>query len=167
MPYKKGNIPWIKGKHHSKETREKISESHTGVKRPNFKGNIPWNKGKTNCYTKEAREKMSQSHVKYMIDNSKFPKQTSIEKKIEKQLEDSNLDFVYQYAVNKKYICDFFIPAFHLIIEADGDYWHSRSGRMQMDAYKDMYLSKHGFDVLRIPECIINKEDFQILDFIG
>ena len=42
-----GNIPWNTGKHHSEETRRKISEVQIG--------RIPWNKGKT--YSEEYKSK--------------------------------------------------------------------------------------------------------------
>jgi len=45
-----GNNP-IRGKHHSEETRRKISESH--------KGKVPWNKGKTGIYSDETRARIS------------------------------------------------------------------------------------------------------------
>lgn len=45
----------IKGKHHSEESKNKISI--TG------KGRIPWNKGKTGVYSEETRRKMSQSKI--------------------------------------------------------------------------------------------------------
>lgn len=47
-----GNIPWNTGKHHSEETRKKISEIQIG--------RIPCNKGKT--YSEEYKSKLSDSH---------------------------------------------------------------------------------------------------------
>jgi hypothetical protein len=55
MTFKKGRIPWNKGKHWSKEMKEKLSLSHVGC------GTIPWNKGKH--WSKEMKEKLSLSHV--------------------------------------------------------------------------------------------------------
>lgn len=37
--FRKGNIPWVKGKHHTEETKRKISKAN--------KGNVSWMKGKT------------------------------------------------------------------------------------------------------------------------
>lgn len=36
MPFKKGYIPWNKGKHHSLKTRKKISKANKGTKKPPF-----------------------------------------------------------------------------------------------------------------------------------
>lgn len=43
-----------KGRKHSDETKKKLSKAH--------KGQIPWNKGKTNVYSTETRRRMSKSH---------------------------------------------------------------------------------------------------------
>lgn len=42
------------GKHHSDETRRKLSESH--------KGQVPWNKGKHGIYSEDTRRKLSESN---------------------------------------------------------------------------------------------------------
>lgn len=47
--FKKGHIPWIKGKYHSEETKQKIKKTKLGslpTKTSFQKGHIPWNKGK-------------------------------------------------------------------------------------------------------------------------
>ena len=57
---RKGQIPWIKGKHHSEETRRKISKATKGEKNPNFgKHPIPWNRGIPR--TEEEKKKMSEN----------------------------------------------------------------------------------------------------------
>lgn len=45
-----GQRPWNKGKSCSKETKEKMSESH--------KGQIAWNKGQTGVYSEKIKEKL-------------------------------------------------------------------------------------------------------------
>lgn len=57
--FPKGNIPWIKGKNHSKETREKISKAKLGNKDGFKKGNTPWTKNRK--LTKEHKEKIAKS----------------------------------------------------------------------------------------------------------
>ena len=48
----KGKLAWNKGKHHSEETKRKLSESH--------KGRTTWNKGKH--HSEETKRKLSESH---------------------------------------------------------------------------------------------------------
>jgi len=52
-----GKISPMKGRTHTKETKEKISKK--------CKGRIPWNKGKTGVYSEESLMKMSESTKKY------------------------------------------------------------------------------------------------------
>jgi len=76
MTFKKGNVPWNKGKkrpeisgknhpmygkHHSKKTLEKIRKSGTLF----LKGQIPWNKGLTKKSSKTVR-KIAKKHSKTM-----------------------------------------------------------------------------------------------------
>jgi len=61
--FKKGSSPWIKGKHHSKEARKKMSIRNKG-RTPWNKGlkgtQVAWNKGKN--HSEETRRKLSISH---------------------------------------------------------------------------------------------------------
>jgi len=85
LVFKKGNKPWNKdnpeaskrmmgtknpfyGKHHSEETKRKMSEAHKGKKHSEETkrkmseakmGRIPWNKGKSP--SEEAKRKMSEA----------------------------------------------------------------------------------------------------------
>ena len=47
---------------------------------------------------------------------------------------------------------DFLIPDRNLILECDGEYWHSRPGRKEYDARRDARLEAIGYRVLRLPE---------------
>ena len=52
------NSHWY-GKHHSLETKKKMSIAQGGEKHPMY-GKAPWNKGKTGCFSSETRKKMSE-----------------------------------------------------------------------------------------------------------
>ena len=63
MAYKKGYIPWNKGKEHSKETKRKISEA---------------NKGKKHSYTEETKKKIKER----MMGDKNPAKRPEVRKKI-------------------------------------------------------------------------------------
>lgn len=51
-----------------------------------------------------------------------------------------------------RYRADFAFPDARLVVECDGDYWHSRSDVQRSDRRKDAYLTKQGWRVLRLAE---------------
>ena len=68
--FKKGSIPWIKGKHHSNETRKKISDSKQNIPEKTLKRMSEAQIGKHNgeknpmygkTHTKESRKKISEA----------------------------------------------------------------------------------------------------------
>lgn len=56
------------------------------------------------------------------------------------------------------YLVDFYLPDRNLVIECDGDYWHSLPKQQRIDKAKDTYLRNRGVAVARIPEHVI-KDD--------
>jgi len=186
----KGQIPWNKGKTgiYSKEHREKISEflrkriyteetkrkmseAHLGMKKPwakGFpKGSIPWNKGlktgivpnnafKKGVYT-ETMRKGSLAGAKTLSER----KTTSIEKKVYDELKARGILFEKQKIINGKFLIDAYIPSLNLIIEADGDYWHSLDRVKKKDKAENAYLIKCGYKLLRLSEIEINNSSFK------
>jgi len=193
---KKGIIPWNKGKtdcfneetikkmskikigtFHSEKTKEKMRVAHLGKKYKSMskkgKNNIskvmkgkvsPW-KGK-HASTK-TRKKMSKAHIKYIANHPMLFSNTSIERKIKKQLFGGGISFIQQYNVNNRFACDFYLLGVNLIIEADGDYWHNRTEIIALDKRKNAYLEKCGYNLIRIPEHVINMDSFNVLELIG
>lgn len=51
-----------------------------------------------------------------------------------------------------RYIVDIYIPGCSLVIECDGDYWHSLPESQKRDRRKDAWLRRHGYQVVRLPE---------------
>lgn len=169
---------------HTKETKEKISQSK-----------------KLNPYypTKEHRDKMSKAsknrihpsfkHSKLAklnikLNNSKywlgknhsletikkirearaiqvFPMiDSKIEVKIQNFLEKMGIEyFTHKHIkeIEHSYQCDILIPSMNLIIECDGDYWHKYPIGKEIDHIRTKELLEKGFKVLRLWECEIKK----------
>lgn len=148
-----------KGKHHSEEHKKKNSEAHKG------KNNSRYGKPgsmKDKNHTEETKQKLRQHRLLQtfsMID-------TSIELKVKKQLENNNIDFIHPWNLEPYYQCDFYIPNMNLIIECDGDYWHSLPKMIHRDRTKDSYAKNRGYNMLRLPEHVINKKEFDILEIL-
>lgn len=130
-----------KGRKISKEIREKMSIARKG--KP-FSG-IPSNwRGKK--HSEEAKRKMSE----WRINNPSFKfKDTSIELKIEAELQKQKINYQKQVPLCKIAIVDFYLPEYRIVIECDGDYWHSREKTKIKDIEKTRVLTFNGFNVYR------------------
>ena len=62
-----------------------------------------------------------------------------------------NIEFEEQYPIGQ-YIADVYILDSELVIEWDGDYWHSLKRNKERDIRKDKYLKRKGLRVLRFWE---------------
>jgi DNA mismatch endonuclease (patch repair protein) len=105
------------------------------------------------------------------IKNSEFPFfDTEIEKIMAKELAKRGILFVKQFGMDNKFVCDFAIPFLKIIIECDGDYWHSnpkmysntnlthdQKKNTQRDEFKDKYLKERGWLILRFFESDIKQ----------
>lgn len=58
------------------------------------------------------------------------------------------------------YIVDFFLPEHNLVVECDGEYWHSKPNVVVRDKNKNIYLAGLGLRVLRLKEKLIKKDPF-------
>lgn len=76
---------------------------------------------------------------------------TSLERSVESLLRVLSVMSISQYRVGR-YLVDFYLPEYKLVIECDGEYWHSRPGAVQRDKARDRYIRGLGYRVLRLPE---------------
>ena len=128
--------------------------------------------GKTweEIYGIEGAEKIRKMHsirsrnlIIKRIKNNEFPFfNTKIELAFAKEMSKRNISFVSQFSIDNKFVCDFAMPAVKLIIECDGDYWHANPkiydknklhkrqiNNLKRDKFKDKYLNKKGWKVIR------------------
>ena len=159
---KKGKISSFKGKHFTDEQKQKLSIAHSGQ--------IPWNKGKKS--TIETRRKLREYSVAH--PNRKF-KDTTIELKIEAELQKRGITYEKQVPLCKIAIVDFYLPEYHIVIQCDGCYWHNclihfpsfYIGRQERDAKQDAVLTYYGFNVFRFWEHDINESSEKCINKIG
>lgn len=65
MTYKKGNIPWIKGRHHSEETKRKISLAQQGRRHSEERKKIGKEKGVCLCVMQDDSKKILTANIAY------------------------------------------------------------------------------------------------------
>ena len=85
-----------------------------------------------------------------------YSKPTSIEKKVYKKLKELGILFEQQKLIGNKFYVDAYIPSLNLIIEADGDYWHSLPKVKNKDKYENIFLKRRGYNLIRLSEEEIN-----------
>lgn len=158
----------------SKETREKLALIQTGRKKSkqelekiskSSKGRVPWNKGKP--WSEKIKNKIRINTAKAMElkDWSKEP--SKIELKVKDQLDKYNIKYHFQKPVNKgHFILDFYLPDYKLVIECNGDYWHSLENRKVRDEKLEEFIVNKGKEILWLWEHKINEEDFDLLNYI-
>ena len=94
-------------------------------------------------------------------DFFKLKEPTSIEKVVYDYLVSNGIIFEKQKLINGKFIVDAYIPSMNLIIEADGKYWHTLPKTVKKDKAENAYLTKCGFNLLRLTETEINNGSFK------
>lgn len=85
---------------------------------------------------------------------------TSIEKKLYEELKKLGLLFETQKLINGRFVVDAYIPSLNLVIEADGNYWHNLPKIKGKDKAENAYLTKCGYNLLRLSETEINNTNF-------
>jgi len=167
-----------KGKHHSDETKRKIGLGNKGKKySETTKRKISEiNKGRK--HTKEEKTELSIIQKKRMenpilreiiLNSLKLGRSkninTKIELKLREQIEKNNIKFVHQYELDK-FTCDFYLPKYNLLIEADGNYWHNYPHGTKTDEKKNKCAIRNGYNILHIWENEIKKDDFNIMNYL-
>lgn len=80
--------------------------------------------------------------------------ETSIEAKVRGILEKSKISFQQEVKIGI-YRADFLLVKSNIVIECDGEYWHSKQCSKDRDRRKDSFLIKEGYRVVRFSEQMI------------
>ena len=184
--FSKGDIPWINGKNHTEESKLKMRMAKLGKK---FSKEHKRKIGKANMghpnylfkHSEETKKKISENNARHWLgrgeefDSEEMRRRgflgvikqqdmngpTSIEKKVYDELKARGILFEKQKLINGKFLVDAYIPSLNLVIEADGNYWHSLDRVKKRDKSKNAYLTKCGFNLLRLTETEIMSNYFK------
>ena len=160
--FQKGHLINV-GRPCSKKTRKKISQANSGKVR-----SIEISKKLSRLRSRHPRPKsyFKMIGLKGIFKQQTMKEPTSIEKKVYDELKGRGLLFEKQKLINGKFLVDAYIPSLNLVIEADGDYWHSLDRVKKRDKAKNAYLKTCGFDLLRLSETEINNDVKSCIDKI-
>ena len=169
-----------KGRKLTEEQRGKISESKKGKVGPwlgktfseEHKRKLKEARNRRGLVSEETRRKMSEArkgkswseeHRRKALEHTI----TSIEIKVADQLEKYKIKYIPQKQLcNGHFVVDFYLPKYQLVIECNGDYWHSRPERKKRDQELEEYVLSKGKDILWLWEHEINDEWFDISDYL-
>lgn len=159
----------MQGMKRSKETRKKMSvaqkKSHERqcVKDKQSKA---WKK-QWNSLDKEQQFE----RLKPWIEAGHKASISSIELKVKEQLDYLGIKYIQQKHIHDKknqkhYYADFYIPSLKLVIECNGEYWHSEEWKNDRDKNLKKFVEKTGHKIIFIWEYEIIDEFFWIGDYL-
>lgn len=117
------------------------------------------NKGKKLNLTVEQRKNRSDKRCEYLANNKTKSTNTQIELQCIEYMNSQNINFIHQYILDTKktsWLFDFYVPEKNLLIEIDGEYWHTKPKQINRDLLKSKAAKEHGFILLRISDLNLN-----------
>ena len=82
-------------------------------------------------------------------------------------LNDFGIKFNEQILMFEKFLVDVLVKDKKIIIQWDGEYWHNKSKRKQLDKSQDAYMKKCGYKVIRITDKQIKNNIKQVYENIS
>lgn len=141
---KKGCVGTFIGKKHTEKAKEKNRQKHLG-KKLSVKNRIKL----SNLWKTDKYQKIAINNGLNTLEKLKKSKISKAELKLKEYLRQNNMKFIHQYRY-KLGMADFYLPEQNLIIECDGEYWHSLPGCKERDERQTKYLQSQNFNVLRL-----------------
>lgn len=145
----KGKTPWNKG-----------LPGLRGEKNSHWKGGFP----KCKCgeklsvrtaircsHCRNTSLEMKQRLLKERLKQQQGKSFTRIEQMLYDYLNLRKIKFEQQKVI-EFYTVDAYIPHLNLVIEVDGEYWHSLPETIWRDKAKNTYLKKYGYGLIRLSE---------------
>lgn len=83
------------------------------------------------------------------VTATSLTRSTPIEVAVRQALQRKRIGFREQYRIGP-YRADFYLPAWRLVIEADGAAWHSTPLQRKHDRRRDAFMRERGYHVARL-----------------
>jgi very-short-patch-repair endonuclease len=116
--------------------------------------------------TDEGRAILSKNGVQTAISFQNGPIRTSIEIKMADELSARGIEYIEQRNLGDKFLLDFFLPKYGIVIECDGDYWHRLPSSIRRDKAKNAYIKSCGLSLYRFWESEINTDVGACVDIV-
>jgi hypothetical protein len=117
------------------------------------------NKGRLLNLTNEQRMNRSLKRSAYLSTNKTKSSFTSIELECAEFLLKNNIEYISQFIVVAEkcsWVFDFYIPSLNLLIEVDGEFWHSKPKQINRDLLKTNSARELGYNILRLSDTELN-----------
>lgn len=112
-----------------------------------------WRRLSTEEKNEKCRNWILAGHIATQKKNT-----TGIEIKMKKQLQRMGWDFIQQFPMcYGRFIVDFYVPKYRMIIECNGEYWHRLPERIERDKKLKEFAKEHNFRIIFVWENEINK----------
>lgn len=114
----------------------------------------------------ECRER-SKRNAMLMAQRGYKSKDTKPELDFKAWADRNNIYFIHQYEIDglaHKY--DFYLPIYNLIVEVDGDYWHSIPEQLKKDREFEKFAIGHGHKLIRFLQSTIDNSKLSCFDII-
>lgn len=154
----------VSGWRHTAENRRKMSEAarRSWASRSRKRAEITdRRRAAQRMVWRDMDDAMKSSRVAPMLEAKRLKalkKPTGLERTAMAMLDALGVIYIRQHPIGR-YAVDFFIPDRHLVIECDGEYWHSRPLVLERDRVRDAALTRHGYRVLRLSEAEIDARE--------
>lgn len=104
--------------------------------------------------TTEEKTRLTRPGRLACLEATRLREPTSIERAVAGVLSELGIVFEPQ-VLFKYYVADLYLPEHNVIIECDGDYWHSTPAMIAHDKKRDKWFTNHGIGIIRLKECNI------------
>lgn len=87
---------------------------------------------------------------------------SSLEDEIAEILDSCCVNFEWQKQIGR-WCVDFYLPQLNLVVECDGEYWHSKPKVVERDARKNRFLRSEGYNLVRLSGQQIKEDGHALL----